>query len=86
LSINCPTVSFTTQVSNVSCCDVNDGSITLSSTGSNTPYFFDWEDDQYDGNSVLAGLSPGNYAVTIYDAFECSVDTSFLISAPRFFD
>jgi gliding motility-associated-like protein len=74
---------------NVSCYNSTDGNIKLNSItgGHGEPYQFNWETisganipDPTVRNPV--NLGPGIYAVTVSDAFNCSVSDTFELSAP----
>jgi phosphodiesterase/alkaline phosphatase D-like protein len=60
------------------------GSITLNPTGGYSPYTFNWYDGST-GNSI-GNLATGVYPVTITDLYNCSIDTSLLVSFASFVD
>ncbi|MBT8218338.1 MAG: gliding motility-associated C-terminal domain-containing protein, partial [Bacteroidia bacterium] len=66
----------------VLCKGANDGFIYIETSGGTPPYNFDWDNDLYDGQDTLNGLSPGIYAVTIGDQNNCTYISSFQITEP----
>jgi len=53
-----------------SCPENEDGSITLTTTGFG-PFSYDWRTSEFDRLTVLTGLSPRQYRVTITDRYGC---------------
>lgn len=70
-------------VNNVTCNGFNNGSIHLGITGGTTPYTFSWNPAA--GTQNIAGLSPGNYAVTVTDSNNCTISQAFVITQPAVF-
>jgi len=68
------------NVSDVSCNGVGDGSITISASGGNQPYTFNWSNGENSQN--LANLSPGTYTITMTDATGCMISTSATVNEP----
>ncbi len=68
------------NVQDVSCFGYSDGSVTLSTTGGNSPYHYQWNGGN--SSSALLGVPAGTYAVTVSDANNCSTDTSIAITEP----
>ena len=59
-------------------CGKNDGAVSLDVTGGQAPYAYSWG-----GQPSYDNLIPGNYTVTITDAFDCSTVVVFdLIEGP----
>lgn len=54
------------------------GTITLSITGGNFPYQYNWSGTG--GGNQLTNLAPGNYSVTVSDAHACSVSSAFTLA------
>ena len=58
---------------NVNCIGSETGFVQVSVTGGNSPYLYNW--GIFDGNSMqserLSALSPGQYSLTVVDAFNC---------------
>lgn len=72
-------------ITNASCHNTYNGSVDLTITGGNAPYFQTWY-DPVSGQSTniqdLSGLDPGTYLLSVVDAFGCGIDTSVTITAP----
>ncbi len=65
----------------VSCSGGNNGEATVAITGGSSPYNFDWSPTG--GNLIsAAGLSAGNYSVTITDANNCTISVPVNINQP----
>lgn len=72
LNINaCSPESFTltADVINVSEDGAEDGSITITPTGSEGPFSYSWSTG--DTDAMLSGLTPGTYVVTVFDSKGC---------------
>ncbi len=67
-------------VSNTTCHDSNDGSISLSPFGGTAPYTASWSNG-LNGLSI-GNLSAGNYDATVTDANGCTVTASYNVIAP----
>ncbi len=67
-------------VVNASCYQTTDGSVTVDITGGTNPYSYVWSD----GSSAasLQNVGAGNYDVTVSDAHNCTVTSSFVITEP----
>jgi hypothetical protein len=72
--------SVSIAITEVTCFDLNDGSITLAVTGATPPYSFLWSTGATTQN--INELSPGLYAVTITDNYDCVYIQSMSLSAP----
>ncbi|MBK8416191.1 MAG: SprB repeat-containing protein [Bacteroidetes bacterium] len=64
----------------VSCFGGANGQISLVVTGGTSPYSYQWNTGASTGN--LAGVSAGNYTVTVTDANGCTTDASATVSQP----
>src|ERR1035437_1648648 len=64
-------VSITTTVTNSSCSNCSDGSITTSVTGGTSPYTYNWTPN-VSSSSSASGLLPGYYSVCVTDVNGCS--------------
>ena len=73
-------VNVNSNINNVSCFGISDGSIDLLVSGGSSPYSYSWSngDTLQDIDSLIAG----NYTVFVTDSIGCVVDTSILISQP----
>jgi gliding motility-associated-like protein len=78
-----PTTPLTINIqsNNISCFGANDGSITITASGGTSPYTYTWNPNVTATNSV-SNLGPGNYAITIADANNCSVNPNVSLSEP----
>ena len=61
-------------------CETNnfDGSILLNVTGGSLPYHFDWSNGSVQSN--LLSVAPGNYSVTVSDANNCTIGSTFSLA------
>lgn len=73
-------VSVNGFIGEVSCYGGSNGSISLSVTGGNSPYSFDWGDGVTSQNRT--GLMAGTYTVIVTDANNCTSPKSFTITQP----
>ena len=73
-------ITNTPTITNASCNNDCDGSITLVSAGGLAPYTYVW-DNAMTGNSV-SSLCDGTYIVTTTDANNCSIIDTFEITEP----
>jgi gliding motility-associated-like protein len=73
-------LTLTPTVTNVSCGGANDGSIKVVASGGTLPYIYTWTTGQT--TSVISGLSPGNYTITVTDANNCSTNAIYTITQP----
>lgn len=75
---NCPG-HIQSNVSDETCADLDDGSISLTLVGAPLPYTYTWSTGA--GNvSSIAGLSPGEYHVTVEDGNSCTYERTFSIA------
>ena len=65
----------------VTCFGGTDGSATVTANGGAVPYTFTWTPNVSTG-ATAAGLSPGNYSVTVSNAGNCPTTQSFTITEP----
>jgi len=68
------------SVNSVSCFGAADGSIDVSANGGSIPYQFVWSNNNT--GSSLTNIGAGIYQVTVSDANNCTVDSSFSITEP----
>ena len=75
--------SFTTTSSqvNVTCFGGNNGSATISPAGGNAPYTYSWSPSG-GAASTAAGITAGNYTVTVTDASGCVQTALYTITQP----
>ncbi|WP_158651386.1 T9SS type A sorting domain-containing protein [Pseudotamlana carrageenivorans] len=81
VTINATSVSpFISSQTNISCNGGSDGSATASASGGTAPYSYLWSNSAT--TAAIAGVSAGNYTVTITDANGCATNTSATITEP----
>lgn len=69
----------------ITCSNSADGAISVAVTGP-MPYSFDWNDNTYDGQQGLTGLSAGFYALTLTDGNGCETFADIDLAAPPALD
>ena len=57
--------------SNASCLGVNDGTLTLGSTGGTPPFKYSINNGPFQTNATFTGLAPGNYVIGVEDKNDC---------------
>jgi hypothetical protein len=62
-------------------CGQDNGSISVSPEGGTPPYSFVWAHDLGLNTGELTGLSAGTYALTVTDANDCTISSSFTVGA-----
>lgn len=72
-------LSVSGVTTNLTTCDAQDGTITLTVSGGTPPYAFLWGDG--DTNQNRTGLDAGNHTVTVYDALNDSTIANFQLLA-----
>jgi hypothetical protein len=79
-TINTPPFLFLSFV-DVTCASpgMNDGSVELDVSGGVPPYLYDWNEDDFDGESNPVGMGQGNYSVTVTDANGCTREGSIAL-------
>ncbi|MEM8585428.1 MAG: SprB repeat-containing protein, partial [Bacteroidota bacterium] len=65
------TLDLDFSATNIGCTDEDNGSITLFIDGNQGTVTIDWDDDTYDGQQDLTGLTEGEYNVTVTDQVGC---------------
>ena len=74
-------MSLSLSANDLSCFDVNDGSILLEIWNGTAPYTINWNVDEFDGQQLLNGLDAGNYQVEVMDAQNCSATAQISLSS-----
>ncbi len=72
------------DITNITCEGLNNGSISVTVNGGTPPFDFQWEDleaNQYEGRS-LSNLSPGVYALEITDGAGCLYSDEYVVESP----
>jgi len=67
-------------ITNVSCFNGNNGSITINTNGGTPNYSYIWSN--LDTTSTITNLIANNYSVTVYDNNLCEVTANFIVSQP----
>lgn len=68
------------QVQNVSDCLAEDGGVTASAQGGQGDFEYSVNGVDFQASGVFTGLSAGNYVLTVRDAGECEVTSSFTVA------
>ena len=74
-------LSYTTTISEISCENTHDGSISILPQGGTPPYSFFWSNGST--QSTVTNLIPGTYVVRITESGGCSKQDSFVLMAPQ---
>lgn len=69
------------MVNPITCPGEQDASILIDVTGGRPDYTYAWAADTLTGGR-LDSLPPGEYAVTVMDAWGCAADTTFIVNDP----
>lgn len=82
IAVSEPNASLSTagNISNINCFGGQDGVIQLTTSGGTPPYQYAWNHGPTTRD--VAGLSEGNYQVTITDAKGCSIQEQFQVDMP----
>jgi gliding motility-associated-like protein len=67
---------------NISCNGLSDGSALVTGGGGVGGYSYLWNDNNSQTTASANTLSAGNYIVTVYDANNCSIDTTITLTEP----
>ena len=78
---SCGSFSNTTQITNASCYGYNDGTISISTTGGNTPYTYTWSNGL--NGSFQNTLTAGTYNIIAADVNGCSESLSLVVNEPQ---
>ncbi|MEZ7929350.1 MAG: SprB repeat-containing protein, partial [Flavobacteriales bacterium] len=79
-SVGSCNLSFGSQVSNISCNGLTDGSIDLTPAGGSGLYTYLWSTGAV--TEDLSGLSAGTYSVVLTDTWGCTDSSTFVITEP----
>jgi len=77
-AVNCSSLSLASSVTNQSYYQINNGSISLSVLGGETPYAYNWSNGAAAAN--LNNLAPGTYTVSVTDGVGCSLNETIVIN------
>ncbi len=79
--INPPKLNIVTSGVNPKCFNGADGSVLVNTTGGFAPYFFVWS-AKNTKDSIVTGLTSGNYTVLVSDKFGCTDTASYNLLNP----
>ncbi len=74
------------ELTHPSCGDLNDGQITVATTGGTAPYVFDWHQDgsgDFNDASNQSNLAGGQYVLDIQDAAGCRSSDTLVLYQPE---
>ena len=77
--ISAPNAPVLVVSSNDALCGNNDGSASVSVSGGQTPYNYNWSNSQT--TSSISGLAAGSYTVTVTDGASCTVTATANVSS-----
>lgn len=63
------------------CNATSDATLSVTATGSSTPYFYNWNTNPAQTTTSVNGVGAGTYLVTVSSANACSVSYSFVLTA-----
>ncbi len=77
-------IELNTSATDVTCFGMNDGAISMETTGKNPPFTYEWDNGTATGTGDnLTGLTGGNYTLTVTDATGvCNQVTNLTIAEP----
>lgn len=82
IEVNIPELTSSITVANLSCANVNDGSISIAIDGGVAPYEFSLDGDDYTSDNTFGGLPMGDYTVYVRDAGEKVISSMHTITSP----
>ncbi|MBV9962423.1 MAG: T9SS type A sorting domain-containing protein [Parafilimonas sp.] len=74
-----PMLKISTQKTNVTCKNGNDGSITIIAKGGKPPYLYSLDSINYMSNNAFISLQAGTYTAWIKDANSCTASSTTII-------
>lgn len=77
---NCPTLTISPAIQNVSCFNGNNGSVTIAVSGGTAPYTYKWSNTRSDNR--ITNVRAGTYSVLVVDADGCSHFEEFVVQQP----
>ncbi len=75
-----PGLTATFNVTGISCFGLNDGQAEINVSGGTSPYSYSWSNSQ--NTSLISGLAPGIYDVTVTDSVACAGEFSAFVEDP----
>lgn len=64
------------------CGGTNSAQLSVTATGSSSPYTYLWNTTPPQNTAVITGIGPGNYSVTVSSGTACAVTTSVVVTEP----
>lgn len=87
VSILFDTLTLSSSILSPTCYNEHNGEISISPTGGQPPYSFQWDNNANNQTTNPAtSLSAGSYSVSVTDLLGCSVDSTFQLTAPSQFN
>ncbi len=74
-----PEIAITSLAQNTACDQVKTGAIDITMTGGTPPYRFNWSNSS--NTEDLSQLASGNYAVSVTDSRDCSIQENFNLTS-----
>lgn len=81
--LNGASINISPTITEPSCNNMNDGSISTIVTGLNTPYTYNWSSGQSTQN--ITNLNAGNYTLTVTDSLGCISQVTYNLNNPPVF-
>lgn len=75
-----PEIETQYEINDATCNGLSDGSISITSSGSNGGYYYEWEDANND--SIRTNISAGLYAVEVLDREGCRAQDTIRVNEP----
>jgi gliding motility-associated-like protein len=82
IAVASPPALSITNIKNVSCFGLRDGSASALASGGNAPYSYSWNTNPVQTGATATNLPAGNYTVTVTDNNGCIVSASVDITQP----
>jgi len=79
-----PQIIIDHSITNASCGDVADGTIEINVSGGTSPYGYQWTNLPPEFTTVLPGVLPGEYEISVTDGAGCKETKSITVDFPNF--
>ena len=87
IKVTINTLAVSTSKQDATCFGRVDGSVSAQVTGGKSPYSYTWNIPAKDSSiTMLSGLIPGSYTVTVTDAYNCSLQSTSQVNEPAAID
>jgi hypothetical protein len=77
-----PSLQYSSTKTDISCHNMDDGSITINATGGTPPYTYQVETGSFNGENIFTGLAGGTYTFTIKDNANCTQSLTATFNNP----